>query len=55
MLYAHPSMDQAKGILAYIQAKHPDKRYDVDGVMSAIQGGSRDVEGDRGTLFTFFT
>ena len=29
-------MDQAKGILAYIQAKHPDKGYDVDGVMSVL-------------------
>ena len=29
-------MDQAKGILAYIQAKHPDKGYDVAGVMSEL-------------------
>ncbi|MDO9537599.1 MAG: hypothetical protein Q7J68_04700, partial [Thermoplasmata archaeon] len=29
-------MDQAKGILAYIQAKLPDKGYDVDGVMSDL-------------------
>jgi ParB family transcriptional regulator, chromosome partitioning protein len=29
-------MDQAKGILAYIQAKHPDKGYSVDGVMSEL-------------------
>ncbi len=29
-------MDQAKGILAYIQAKLPDKNYDVDGVMSDL-------------------
>ncbi|MCX5815907.1 MAG: ParB/RepB/Spo0J family partition protein [Proteobacteria bacterium] len=29
-------MDQAKGILAYIQARHPDKGYDVDGVMSDL-------------------
>ncbi|MCX5816993.1 MAG: ParB/RepB/Spo0J family partition protein [Proteobacteria bacterium] len=29
-------MDQAKGILAYIQAKHPDTGYDVDGVMSDL-------------------
>jgi hypothetical protein len=29
-------MDQAKGILAYIQAKHPDKGYDVDGVMNEL-------------------
>ncbi|MCX5810306.1 MAG: ParB/RepB/Spo0J family partition protein [Proteobacteria bacterium] len=29
-------MDQAKGILAFIQAKHPDKGYDVGGVMSEL-------------------
>ena len=29
-------IDQAKGILAYIQAKLPVKNYDVDGVMSAL-------------------
>jgi ParB family transcriptional regulator, chromosome partitioning protein len=29
-------IDQAKGILAFIQAKHPDKNYDVDGVMSDL-------------------
>ena len=29
-------MDQAKGILAYIQVKHPDKNHDVDGVMSEL-------------------
>ncbi|MEI6152995.1 MAG: hypothetical protein WCQ90_02800 [Deltaproteobacteria bacterium] len=29
-------MDQAKGILAYIQAKHPDKAYDVAGVMTEL-------------------
>ena len=29
-------MDQAKGILAFIQAKHPVKTYDVDGVMSDL-------------------
>jgi hypothetical protein len=29
-------MDQAKGVLAYIQARHPDKGYDVDGVMSEL-------------------
>ncbi|MCX5811526.1 MAG: ParB N-terminal domain-containing protein, partial [Proteobacteria bacterium] len=29
-------IDQAKGILSYIQAKHPDKGYDVDGVMSDL-------------------
>jgi len=27
-------IDQAKGILAYFQAKHPDKGYDVGGLMS---------------------
>jgi hypothetical protein len=36
MLSAHPPMDQAKGILAFIQAKHPDKNYDVDGAMSEL-------------------
>ena len=29
-------IDQAKGILAYIQAKHPDQGYDLDGVMSDL-------------------
>ncbi|MCX5810013.1 MAG: ParB/RepB/Spo0J family partition protein [Proteobacteria bacterium] len=29
-------IDQAKGILAYIQAKHPDKGYDVEGVMGEL-------------------
>ncbi|MCX5811164.1 MAG: hypothetical protein NT178_01265, partial [Proteobacteria bacterium] len=29
-------IDQAKGILAYIQAKHPEKGYDIDGVMSEL-------------------
>jgi len=29
-------VDQAKGILAYIQAKHPDQNYDVNGVMSEL-------------------
>ena len=29
-------MDQAKGILAYIRAKHPDKGYDVEGVMNEL-------------------
>ncbi|MCX5816599.1 MAG: hypothetical protein NTX75_10240 [Proteobacteria bacterium] len=29
-------MDQAKGILAYIQARHPDKGYYVQGVMSEL-------------------
>jgi len=30
------SIDQAKGILAYIQARHPDKGYDVNGVMGEL-------------------
>jgi ParB family chromosome partitioning protein len=29
-------IDQAKGILAYIQAKHPDQGYDVNGVMKEL-------------------
>jgi len=29
-------IDQAKGILAYIQAKHPEKNYNLDGVMSDL-------------------
>ena len=29
-------IDQAKGILAYIQAKHPDIAYNIDGVMSDL-------------------
>ncbi|MCX5805483.1 MAG: ParB/RepB/Spo0J family partition protein [Proteobacteria bacterium] len=29
-------IDQANGILAYFQAKHPDKGYNLDGVMSEI-------------------
>ncbi|MCX5811426.1 MAG: ParB/RepB/Spo0J family partition protein [Proteobacteria bacterium] len=29
-------IDQAKGILSFIQAKRPDKGYDVDGVMSEL-------------------
>ena len=29
-------IDQAKGILAYIQAKHPDKGYDVDTLMADL-------------------
>jgi ParB family transcriptional regulator, chromosome partitioning protein len=29
-------IDQAKGILAYIQAKHPDKGYDVNGIISEM-------------------
>ena len=34
-------MDQAKGILAYIQAKLPDKNYDVDGVMGELVNYNR--------------
>jgi len=30
------SIDQAKGILAYIQAEHPDKNYNLDEVMSEL-------------------
>ena len=29
-------IDQAKGILAYIQARHPDKGYDVNGVINEL-------------------
>ncbi|MCX5813122.1 MAG: hypothetical protein NT178_11335 [Proteobacteria bacterium] len=29
-------IDQAKGILSFIQAKHPDKGYGMDGVMSEL-------------------
>ena len=29
-------IDQAKGILAYIQAKHPDRGYNLEGVMSEL-------------------
>ncbi|MCX5811801.1 MAG: ParB/RepB/Spo0J family partition protein [Proteobacteria bacterium] len=29
-------IDQAKGILSFIQARHPNKGYDVDGVMSDL-------------------
>jgi hypothetical protein len=36
MLSAHPPIDQAKGILSFIQLKHPDKGYDVDGVMNEL-------------------
>lgn len=32
MLYAHPSMDQAKEILSFIQAKLPNKGYVVNGM-----------------------
>ena len=34
-------MDQAKGILAFVQAKHPDKGYDVDGVMNELMSYNR--------------
>ena len=34
-------MDQAKGILAYIQARHPDKGYDVAGVMAELVNYNR--------------
>jgi hypothetical protein len=37
-------IDQAKGILAYIQAKHPDKVYNLDGVMSDLVGYDRRPE-----------
>jgi hypothetical protein len=37
-------MDQAKGILSYIQAKLPDKNYDVDGVMSVLVSYKRRPE-----------
>ena len=38
-------MDQAKGILAYIQAKHPDKGYDVNSVMNELVSYDRRPEG----------
>jgi ParB-like chromosome segregation protein Spo0J len=38
------SMDQAKGIFTYIQAKHPDKGYDVNGVMSKLVSYKRRPE-----------
>jgi ParB-like chromosome segregation protein Spo0J len=38
-------MDQAKGILAFIQARLPDKNYDVDGVMSDLVSYNRRPEG----------
>ncbi|MCX5807973.1 MAG: ParB/RepB/Spo0J family partition protein [Proteobacteria bacterium] len=37
-------MDQAKGILAFVQAKHPDKGYDVDSVMSELVRYTRKPE-----------
>ena len=38
-------MDQAKGIMAFIQARHPDNGYDVDGVMSLLVKYDRRTEG----------
>jgi ParB family transcriptional regulator, chromosome partitioning protein len=37
-------IDQAKGILAYIQAKLPDKNYDVDGAMNDLTSYNRRPE-----------
>jgi len=37
-------MDQAKGILAFIQAKHHDKGYDVDGAMNDLTSYNRRPE-----------
>ncbi|MCX5806796.1 MAG: hypothetical protein NT010_12165 [Proteobacteria bacterium] len=37
-------IDQAKGILTYIQAKHPDKGYNLDGVMSILVSYKRRPE-----------
>ena len=37
-------IDQAKGILVFIQAKHPDKGYDVDGVMNELVNYDRRPE-----------
>jgi len=34
-------IDQAKGILAFFQAKHPDKGYNLDGVMSELVNYNR--------------
>ena len=34
-------IDQAKGILAYIQAKQPDKGYDVNGVTNELMSYNR--------------
>ncbi|MCX5807495.1 MAG: ParB/RepB/Spo0J family partition protein [Proteobacteria bacterium] len=34
-------IDQAKGILGYIQAKHPDKGYNLDGVISDLVSYNR--------------
>ncbi|MBA4419428.1 MAG: hypothetical protein C0392_16220 [Syntrophus sp. (in: bacteria)] len=38
-------IDQARGIFAFIQAKHPDKNYNLDGVMSEL------VNYDRGSQY----
>ena len=53
-LSAHPPMDQAKGILAYIQAKLPDKNYDVDGVMSELMWYMRKPEDVSGEVVATF-
>ena len=37
-------MDQAKGILSFIQLRHPDKEYELDGVMSALVSCTRRPE-----------
>ncbi|MCX5805582.1 MAG: ParB/RepB/Spo0J family partition protein [Proteobacteria bacterium] len=37
-------IDQAKGILSFIQAKHPDKNYNLDGVMSELVKYNRKPE-----------
>ncbi|MCX5805439.1 MAG: ParB/RepB/Spo0J family partition protein [Proteobacteria bacterium] len=37
-------IDQAKGILSFIQAKHPDKGYDMDGVMCDLVSYNRRPE-----------
>ncbi|MEI8173891.1 MAG: ParB/RepB/Spo0J family partition protein, partial [Deltaproteobacteria bacterium] len=34
-------IDQAKGILAYVQTKHPDKGYNLEGLMSELVNYSR--------------
>ena len=47
-------IDQAKGILAYIQAKHPDKGYDVDGVMSELTWYMRKPEDVSGEVVATF-
>ncbi|MCX5810715.1 MAG: ParB/RepB/Spo0J family partition protein [Proteobacteria bacterium] len=37
-------IDQAKGILSFIQLRHPDKEYELDGVMSALVSCTRRPE-----------